>query len=91
MNKLKQLLIFFSIIFISFNLNAGASDDVKTNSEDFETSIVEDEIYDPLEGINRAIFGFNSPYSRNLVGSIGNRLFQSLIISYNIVRYQKRY
>ena len=60
MNKLKQLLIFFSIIFISFNLNAGASDDVKTNSEDFETSIFEDEIYDPLEGINRAIFSFNN-------------------------------
>ena len=60
MNKLKQLLILFSIIFISFNLHAGASDDVDTNSEDFETSIVEDEIYDPLEGINRAIFGFNN-------------------------------
>ena len=42
MNKLKQLLIYFIIIFISFNLHAGASDDVKTNSEDFETSIVED-------------------------------------------------
>ena len=38
MNKLKQLLIYFTIIFISFNLHAGASDDVKTNSEDFETS-----------------------------------------------------
>ena len=60
MNKLKQLLIYFIIIFISFNLHAGASDDVKTNSEDFETSIVEDEIYDPLEGVNRAIFGFNN-------------------------------
>ena len=60
MNKLKQLLIFLTIIFISFNLHAGASDDVKTNSEDFETSIFEDEIYDPLEGINRAIFGFNN-------------------------------
>tara|TARA_Y100000748_G_scaffold278206_1_gene255688 strand:+ start:319 stop:1104 length:786 start_codon:yes stop_codon:yes gene_type:complete len=60
MNKLKQLLIYFTIIFISFNLHAGASDDVKTNSEDFETSIFEDEIYDPLEGINRAIFGFNN-------------------------------
>ena len=60
MNKLKQLLIFFSIIFISFNLHAGASDDVNTNSEDFETSIIEDEIYDPLEGVNRAIFGFNN-------------------------------
>ena len=60
MSKLKQLLIYFTIIFISFNLHAGASDDVKTNSEDFETSIFEDEIYDPLEGINRAIFGFNN-------------------------------
>lgn len=60
MNKLKQLLIFFAIIFISFNLNATASDDVKTNSKDFETSIFEDEIYDPLEGINRAIFSFNN-------------------------------
>ena len=60
MNKLKQILIYFSIIFISFNLYAGASDDVKTNSEDFETSVFEDEIYDPLEGINRAVFGFNN-------------------------------
>ena len=60
MNKFKQLLIYFIMIFISFNLHAGASDDVKTNSEDFETSIVEDEIYDPLEGVNRAIFGFNN-------------------------------
>ena len=60
MSKLKQLLIYFTIIFISFNLHAGASDDVKTNSEDFETSIFEDEIYDPLEGINRAVFGFNN-------------------------------
>ena len=60
MNKLKQLLIYFIFIFISFNLHAGASDDVNTNSEDFETSIVEDEIYDPLEGLNRAVFGFNN-------------------------------
>ncbi|MFL2543927.1 MAG: VacJ family lipoprotein [Alphaproteobacteria bacterium] len=60
MNKFKQLLIYFIIIFISFNLHAGASDDVKTNSEDFETSVFEDEIYDPLEGVNRAIFGFNN-------------------------------
>ena len=51
MNKLKQILIFFTIIFISFHLHAGASDDVKTNSEDFETSVLEDEIYDPLEGL----------------------------------------
>ena len=60
MNKLKQLLLSFIIIFISCNINAGASDDVKTSSDDYETSTFDDEIYDPLEGINRAIFGFNN-------------------------------
>ena len=60
MNKLKILLIHFTIILLSFNVYAGASDEVKTNSEDFETSVYEDEIYDPLEGVNRAIFGFNN-------------------------------
>ena len=60
MNKLKQLLIYFTIIFISFNVYAGASDDVKTSSDDFKTSVFEDEIYDPLESINRAVFGFNN-------------------------------
>tara|TARA_Y100000996_G_C22412953_1_gene598040 strand:+ start:38 stop:823 length:786 start_codon:yes stop_codon:yes gene_type:complete len=60
MNKFKQILLYFLIIFISFNLHAGASDDVKTSSDDFETSTYEDEIYDPLEGINRTIFGFNN-------------------------------
>ena len=39
---------------------AGAADDVKTTSDDFETTTVEDEIYDPLESINRAVFGFNN-------------------------------
>ena len=60
MNKLTQLLVSLVIILISFNLNAGASDEVKTDSDDFETTIFEDEIYDPLEGINRAVFGFNN-------------------------------
>ena len=60
MNKLKQLLVPLVIILISFNVYAGASDEVDTSSEDFETSIYEDEIYDPLEGINRAVFGFNN-------------------------------
>ena len=60
MNKFKQFLILLIIFFISFNLNAGASDEVKTSSDDFETSTYEDEIYDPLEGINRAVFGFNN-------------------------------
>ena len=60
MNKLIQILLTYFIFFISSNLYAGASDDVQTSSEDFETTIVEDEIYDPLEGINRAIFNFNN-------------------------------
>jgi len=36
------------------------SDKVSTTSSDFETSNVEDEIYDPLEPFNRAIFEFNN-------------------------------
>ena len=31
-----------------------------TYPKDFETSTFEDEIYDPLEPINRAIFSFNN-------------------------------
>ena len=64
MNKLIQILITFSIILISFNILAAASDEVKTSSEDFETTTFEDEIYDPLEGINRTIFGFNNVADR---------------------------
>lgn len=67
MNIFIQILITILILNISFNSSsvyAAASDDVKTNSEDFETSIFEDEIYDPLEGINRAIFGFNNAADR---------------------------
>ena len=60
MNKLK--LIFLTFIFLLFSLNviAGASDDVKTDSDDFETTVFEDEVYDPSEGLNRAIFNFNN-------------------------------
>ena len=60
MNKLKQLLALTIILLFSANLYAGASDDVDTSSDDFETSVFEDEIFDPLEGINRAVFGFNN-------------------------------
>ena len=64
MNKFIQPLISVLILFISFNLFAAASDEVKTSSEDFETTTYEDEIYDPLEGINRTIFGFNNVADR---------------------------
>ena len=64
MNKFIQPLISILILFISFNLFAAASDEVKTSSDDFETTTYEDEIYDPLEGINRTIFGFNNVADR---------------------------
>ena len=55
------------IIFVLsiFSLSSGViiaaeSDKVKTDSSDFKTSSYEDEIYDPLEPINRAIFSFNN-------------------------------
>jgi len=64
MNKFMQSLISVLILFISFNLFAAASDEVKTSPDDFETTTYEDEIYDPLEGINRTIFGFNNVADR---------------------------
>ena len=48
MNKLIQLLAFLFIILTTLNVYAGASDDVNTSSEDFETSVYEDEIYELL-------------------------------------------
>ena len=61
--------IFFLSFFIfltcfSTNVFSAASDQVDTSSDDFETSQVEDEIYDPFEPINRAIFSFNNVADR---------------------------
>ena len=60
MKLLKNLLFLLSLFLISHNSYSSESDSVKTNSDDFETSNYEDEIYDPLEPINRAIFSFNN-------------------------------
>ena len=60
MNIFKQIFISLIIFSISFNIMASASDDVKTDSDDFETTVFEDEVYDPFEGVNRAIFSFNN-------------------------------
>tara|TARA_Y100000768_G_scaffold287126_1_gene221389 strand:+ start:108 stop:893 length:786 start_codon:yes stop_codon:yes gene_type:complete len=60
MHKLFQVLLTCLILLVSFNLFAAASDEVDTSSDDFATTTYEDEIYDPLEGVNRAIFGFNN-------------------------------
>ncbi len=64
MNKLIQILIILLISSLSFNLFATASDEVKTSSADFETTALEDEVYDPFEGINRAVFNFNNVADR---------------------------
>ena len=60
MNNIKQIIFIVFLTFFSFAVFATASDQVKTDSDDFETTIVEDEIYDPLEKANRAIFSFNN-------------------------------
>ena len=63
---IRNKFIFFTIIFFLFNYNlfASESDQVKTQPDDFETSKVEDEIYDPFEPVNRAIFSFNNVADR---------------------------
>ena len=61
MNKFIQTILTFLFLTLTPNvIFAAASDDVKTSSADFETTIYEDEIYDPLEGLNRAVFSFNN-------------------------------
>ncbi len=59
--KNKIYLIFIILLTLSsFNLFGAASDQVVAEPDDFETSQIEDEIYDPIEPINRAIFSFNN-------------------------------
>ena len=60
MKNIKKYLLIIFLIFVANNLYAAASDEVSTASQDFETTGVEDEIYDPLEPVNRAIFKFNN-------------------------------
>jgi phospholipid-binding lipoprotein MlaA len=67
MNKLIHIILTFLILVLSTNIYASASDNVKTSSADFETTTFEDEIYDPLEGINRAVFSFNNVADRMLL------------------------
>ncbi len=64
MNKFIQIATFLFYLLISVNVFAAASDDVKTSSDDFDTTTFEDEIYDPFESVNRAIFSFNNTADR---------------------------
>ena len=60
MENIKRLSYVIIILLFSNNLYGAASDEVKTDSSDFETSKFEDEIYDPIEPFNRVIFSFNN-------------------------------
>ena len=56
----KNLIFIIFISVFSFSIIAAESDNVNTDSADFNTSNYEDEIFDPLEPVNRAIFSFNN-------------------------------
>ena len=61
MKILLEKIIFLVFLVFSTTLVSGeTADKVATYPGDFETSTFEDEIYDPLEPINRAIFSFNN-------------------------------
>jgi len=57
---IKKLSLVIVILLFSNYLYGAASDNVKIESSDFETSKIADEIYDPIEPFNRAIFSFNN-------------------------------
>ena len=62
----KKIIILFFLFFslLSYKAVASEADQVNTDSEDFETTTIEDEIYDPFEPLNRAIFSFNNVADR---------------------------
>ena len=60
----KILIIFLPIFLFNYSLFGAESDQVIAQPDDYDTSKVEDEIYDPLEPINRAIFSFNNAADR---------------------------
>ena len=62
----KKIIILFFLFFslLSYKAVASEADQVNTDSEDFETTTIEDEIYDPFEPVNRAIFSFNNVADR---------------------------
>tara|TARA_Y200000002_G_scaffold215277_1_gene177662 strand:+ start:229 stop:1014 length:786 start_codon:yes stop_codon:yes gene_type:complete len=62
----KKIIILFFLFFslLSYEVIASDADQVDTDSEDFETTTIEDEIYDPFEPVNRTIFSFNNVADR---------------------------
>ncbi len=70
MSKKIIILIFIFANLFTYNATANEADQVKTNSEDFETTSIEDEVYDPFEPVNRAIFSFNNAADRIILEPI---------------------
>ena len=68
----KKIIILFFLFFslLSYKVVASEADQVNTDSEDFETTTLEDEIYDPFEPVNRAIFSFNNVADRIILEPI---------------------
>ena len=72
MGKKVIILLFVFLSLFSFNVLAINADQVSTDPEDFETTTIEDEIYDPFEPLNRAIFSFNNVADRIVLEPIAN-------------------
>ena len=70
MSKKIVILIFIFSSLFTHNVTASEADQVNTNSEDFETTSIEDEVYDPFEPVNRAIFSFNNVADRIILEPI---------------------
>ena len=64
MSKKNIILFFLFFSLLSYKVVASDADQVNTDSEDFETTTIEDQIYDPFEPLNRAIFSFNNVADR---------------------------
>ena len=63
---IKKLSLVIVILLFNKYLYGAASDNVKTESSDFETSKIEDEIFDPIEPFNRVIFSFNNAFDKSI-------------------------
>ena len=67
MNLFKNIIFISLLILFASKSFASEADKVSTNSSDFETGNYEDEVYDPLEPFNRAIFSFNNVADKTIL------------------------
>ena len=64
MINLRTLTIIISLALFNYSVLSDEADKVTTSPSDVETGKYEDEVYDPLEGFNRAIFNYNNVADR---------------------------